>query len=556
MQVTTFYSYKGGVGRTLACANFGLFLAKTGRKVVLADMDFEAPGLDSKFADVSVSEVKGGLIDQFLAFQRQERIPEIQALNVPLPKDVLEAGGSLRLIPAGDYTAADYYKKLSAMNWDLLLREEAGLAFCMSLVARIEQELKADVLVIDARTGLSEVGGLCTQILPDTVVLLTSTNKESLEGTKRIYSHIRNSRVVKKRTLHNSKIDLRIVVTRIPRPESLPELDRELMKRLDLPIERIYYLFSDGDLSLWEYLALDRFDEHPSILDDYVELFASLNPEEILPYIEERLESFRSHITRRPMSENERIIQELVTLFPRSEVILEAARYYRMVKDGEANAVSNYVRFLNDNSTNAEVLAEFGHLCSSVPESVLQPKETIVQHLRTFSPASMDADLLDRFRRMVKTGQDLLEIVAVVENDATKMENENYKITYLETLRSLGEWDKILQRVSERDLRSISCKLLMAEALANIGRAKEAIDVLASFELEDFGEAGRYLRVLYRASPDRNFDSLEGRINFDSNIFSYVLRHPGLVFHEIENDDPDFRDWIKLLSEHTGGPDE
>ena len=94
MQITTFYSYKGGVGRTLACANFGLYLAKTGRKVVLADMDFEAPGLDSKFADVSVSEIEGGLLDQFLAFQANTDIPKIQAIDLALPRDVAEAGGS------------------------------------------------------------------------------------------------------------------------------------------------------------------------------------------------------------------------------------------------------------------------------------------------------------------------------------------------------------------------------------------------------------------------------------------------------------------------------
>ena len=57
MRAVTFYSYKGGVGRTLACANFGLYLAKMGQKVVLMDMDFEAPGLDSKFPSVEIEKV-------------------------------------------------------------------------------------------------------------------------------------------------------------------------------------------------------------------------------------------------------------------------------------------------------------------------------------------------------------------------------------------------------------------------------------------------------------------------------------------------------------------
>ena len=41
----TFYSYKGGVGRTLALANVALLLTRYGRKVLVVDADLEAPGL-------------------------------------------------------------------------------------------------------------------------------------------------------------------------------------------------------------------------------------------------------------------------------------------------------------------------------------------------------------------------------------------------------------------------------------------------------------------------------------------------------------------------------
>jgi len=41
---TTFYSYKGGVGRTLALLNVATLLASNGRKVVAVDLDLEAPG--------------------------------------------------------------------------------------------------------------------------------------------------------------------------------------------------------------------------------------------------------------------------------------------------------------------------------------------------------------------------------------------------------------------------------------------------------------------------------------------------------------------------------
>ena len=43
METVAFYSYKGGVGRTLLVANTAQFLALSGRRVVVLDLDFEAP---------------------------------------------------------------------------------------------------------------------------------------------------------------------------------------------------------------------------------------------------------------------------------------------------------------------------------------------------------------------------------------------------------------------------------------------------------------------------------------------------------------------------------
>ena len=42
--VVTFYSYKGGVGRTILAANEAVLLARWG-KTLLWDLDIEAPGL-------------------------------------------------------------------------------------------------------------------------------------------------------------------------------------------------------------------------------------------------------------------------------------------------------------------------------------------------------------------------------------------------------------------------------------------------------------------------------------------------------------------------------
>src|SRR6478752_1869153 len=48
--VITFYSYKGGTGRTMALANVAWILAANGKRVLVVDWDLESPGLDRFFA--------------------------------------------------------------------------------------------------------------------------------------------------------------------------------------------------------------------------------------------------------------------------------------------------------------------------------------------------------------------------------------------------------------------------------------------------------------------------------------------------------------------------
>src|ERR1700733_12787084 len=48
-QIITFYSYKGGTGRTMALANVAWILASNGKRVLAVDWDLEAPGLHRYF---------------------------------------------------------------------------------------------------------------------------------------------------------------------------------------------------------------------------------------------------------------------------------------------------------------------------------------------------------------------------------------------------------------------------------------------------------------------------------------------------------------------------
>src|SRR5215213_1518035 len=55
-KIYTFYSYKGGVGRSMALANIAELLYQKGLSVLMVDFDLEAPGLEQYFYKASEPE--------------------------------------------------------------------------------------------------------------------------------------------------------------------------------------------------------------------------------------------------------------------------------------------------------------------------------------------------------------------------------------------------------------------------------------------------------------------------------------------------------------------
>src|ERR1700734_1996566 len=64
-RIVTFYSFKGGTGRTMALANVAWILAANGKRVLVADWDLESPGLHpffQPFMEPTVS-AQPGIVD-------------------------------------------------------------------------------------------------------------------------------------------------------------------------------------------------------------------------------------------------------------------------------------------------------------------------------------------------------------------------------------------------------------------------------------------------------------------------------------------------------------
>jgi len=197
---TTFYSYKGGVGRSLALANVAALLVQKGHRVVLLDFDLEAPGLDT-FEEFKDAKEKPGIIEYVAEFQRRQIAPEIKPFvhAVKLPDHLR---GKLWIMPAGRKDKA-YNHLLARTRWAELFNDDGlGAPFIENWKLSIEQEFRPDYVLIDSRTGLTEVGGVCTTAFPDLVVMLFGLNEQNVEGTATVAQHIREADLDRPPRLH------------------------------------------------------------------------------------------------------------------------------------------------------------------------------------------------------------------------------------------------------------------------------------------------------------------------------------------------------------------
>jgi len=203
----TFYSYKGGVGRTMAMANVAALLARRGRKVLMLDFDLEAPGLDS-FEEFKPAHGKPGVVEFVQKYQKTKTFPPLDDYIFECPleeaisvnwwrragRDTGEVIGELRgrvwLMPAGKKDQR-YNHDLAQINWPALYENNESGRFVEAWKNSIEEKYSPDYVLVDSRTGLTDVGGICTGHLADLVVLLSGLNRQNVDGIKNVYDTLR-----------------------------------------------------------------------------------------------------------------------------------------------------------------------------------------------------------------------------------------------------------------------------------------------------------------------------------------------------------------------------
>lgn len=204
--VITFYSYKGGVGRTMALANLACLLTKAGKKVLLIDWDLEAPGLHHFFIDDNKDQ--DGLIDLMTEINnkilnrkiKNEDIAYMDYFNSNIKKFIVKdfpisfKGNrnkySIDLMKSGKFDSA-YSSKISEFNW---IKFYSNSPSYFRTFANYLSTIY-DYVLIDSRTGFADTSGICTMLMPERLVLIFAPNDQNLEGVLDVAKQARTYRI-------------------------------------------------------------------------------------------------------------------------------------------------------------------------------------------------------------------------------------------------------------------------------------------------------------------------------------------------------------------------
>ena len=221
MYITTFYSFKGGVGRTMALVNAAVKLAQAGRRVLVVDFDIEAPGLDT-FDVLKPHKEVPGIIDFITQYLGTGQAPNISDFIGECPT-IGERDGKLWIMPSGRNET--YATTFNQVDWGDLYERRDGFLLFEDIRGQWKQTLKPDYVLIDSRTGHTDTSGICTRQLPNAVVVLFFPNEQNLRGLVDVVGDIR----AEAESPRKKNIELHFVMSNVP---DLDDEDRILESKI------------------------------------------------------------------------------------------------------------------------------------------------------------------------------------------------------------------------------------------------------------------------------------------------------------------------------------
>lgn len=178
--IVSFFSFKGGAGRTTSLIGTALSLAKAGKKVVIIDLDLEAPGLSSIF--FKEHEIYTGVVDYLIEKQIHENRWNIYQHILSADPSILgDFSDNLKIVPAG-IVDANFIQKLARLDFQHLTTNQVGVRLHKLLdeIARANRDL--DFILLDARAGFHDIGGFALSDLSHAAVIVGQHTKQTWAG--------------------------------------------------------------------------------------------------------------------------------------------------------------------------------------------------------------------------------------------------------------------------------------------------------------------------------------------------------------------------------------
>lgn len=489
----------------MALANVAFLAAMNGLNVLVMDWDLEAPGLHHYFRGIVESEDMAslkkaeGVLDIVWEWRNRiqeakdrtdvERIfadfrsgdPFSRRLRPIWPDNEFNDDGRIDIITAGAAEVRtpnpiEYERALASFSWSDFLDQYAGGGLIDAL--RNWSSKNYDLILIDSRTGLADVAGICTMQLPDAVVLAFVLNRQNIEGAARVAWAIRQAR----------KDDVRIwpVPMRVSREGTAEEADasaralREFVRIGGLDIEqterdmRGLLIKAEPNIPFMESLA--PFNDTDAALDPLTANMARLTKEitGIEIAIPDIPSAWRDQVHSRlaPAMSTEGYLRQLMSAEP-----LRASReLHRFVESAIATISDNEP--LADDYVVALVETSFAlqQRGDGIGEAGYDTPSRVIMLLRRLYEKDHDRwriHLIDSLQSSLDIRFDFLapedELITLEEiDDLLSAENQSVDIllrraeTRLRVARLLSDPDEAAQRLSAAE-----------EALSHVRRARK-----------------------------------------------------------------------------------
>ncbi len=182
----------------MALANVSVILAKWGYRVLVVDWDLEAPGLGYFFKNyVNPDEYQymreqAGIVDLLIQYLG-ENSSSLDYVAAPFNVESVN-NNPIHFISAGrrEGDRSQYLSKVRQLDVSDFYQHKRGGLFIEELRNKWREDY--DFVLIDSRTGITDIGGICTIQLPDKLVMLFVANKQNVNGTVDVFRRVKEAR--------------------------------------------------------------------------------------------------------------------------------------------------------------------------------------------------------------------------------------------------------------------------------------------------------------------------------------------------------------------------